>query len=323
MTPHASELPADLLCERCGYDLRAQRHDAACPECGTSVAASRQSAGIPRRPAWRSSDPRWRRRMLAGAWVLTLLPLVDVSQAAGWAAAIPTWTPFDFRGTVRVLDDTLLFSAWVYPPLVFCIGVVLLFSKERGRRPSRLDWTRRWGVICSYVTFLLAAAPVLFIGALVLVGIGALYLSMPPRYQPPVTKRLVDVSAAYLRYGPQPTDVAGVVQVAFSSVAVLLACVPLFDALRSSGPKTSRGPPWSPRSPCSRWCNWRRSGSASAAYRVRAQRTSRATASTFARRCSRARSPPVRAASAGRYRRTPPFPWNLRSGVPSSRWRSG
>ena len=175
--------------------------------------------------------------MLAGAWVLVLLPLADVLQASGWDSVIPTWTPFDFRGTVRTLGDTLLFTASVYAPVLFCIGVVMLFSRERGRRAARLDWTRRWGVICSYVTFLLAAAPVLFISALVMVGIGALFLSMPFRYQPRLTKTVVDVSAAYLRYGPQPNNLAGLVQVAFSSVAVLLACVPLYDALRSSGPR--------------------------------------------------------------------------------------
>lgn len=47
----------------------------------------------------------------------------------------------------------------------------------------------------------------------------------------------VDVSTAYLLYGAHPMDLAGVVLVAFSSITVLLACVPLFDALRSSGPK--------------------------------------------------------------------------------------
>jgi hypothetical protein len=83
---------------------------------------------------------------------------------------------------------------------------------------------------------LLSAAPVVFIAALVLAGISAIFLSMPLKYQPGVTQLFVDVSAALLRYGPHPKPVAGGVLAAFSSFAILLACVPLFDALRSSGP---------------------------------------------------------------------------------------
>ena len=236
MTPTTPD--ADLLCDRCGYDLRGHRQEEACPECGLPVGESRRLAAVPRRPAWRASDPRWRRRILAGVWVLVLLPLVDVLQATGWAAAIPVPVVFDFRGTVRTLDDTFVCNGWVYPPLAFCIGVVLLFSRQRGRRPNRLAWTRRWGVLCTYATFVLAAAPMLFISALVLIGIGSLFLSMPSMDQPGLTPWFVGVGSAYLRYGPQPhAAAAGVVQAAFSSVAVLLACVPLYDALRSSGPE--------------------------------------------------------------------------------------
>jgi hypothetical protein len=175
--------------------------------------------------------------MLAGACILVLVPLMDLLQKLEWASKVPVPAIFDYRGTVRTLDDTLLSFWGVYQPLVFCIGVVLLFSRERGRRPDRLDWTRRWGVGCSYVSLLLAATPVLFISALVLAGVAALCLSMPLKYQPGVTPLFVNLSVAYLRYGPYPTAMSGVVLVAFSSIAVLLSCIPLFDALRSSGPK--------------------------------------------------------------------------------------
>jgi hypothetical protein len=100
-----------------------------------------------------------------------------------------------------------------------------------------LDWTRRWGVLCSYVVLLLNAVQVLFIVALVSVDIGALFLSMPLKYQPEVTPLFISVGSAYVRYGPYPKDISMVVLVALSSIAILLACVPLFDALRSSGPK--------------------------------------------------------------------------------------
>jgi hypothetical protein len=203
------------------------------------VAESVRLAAIPRRLAWRDSDPRWRRRMLAGAWILVLIPLMDFLQTSGLASSIRVPNVFTVPGTVCWLDETLLceMNMSLYQLLLFCMGVVLLFSNERGRQRSRLDWTRRWGVICSYVTLLLGAAPILFISALVLAGIAAVFLSMPLRYQPAVTQLFVDVSTAYLRFGPYPKDIAGAVLVASSSIAILLACVPLFDALRSSGPK--------------------------------------------------------------------------------------
>ena len=237
MTAHIAQAPVDP-CHLCGYDLRAHPQDGKCPECGESVAESRRLAAIPRRPPWRDSDPRWRRRILAGVWLLVFLPLMDVLRVYGWASRVPVPSLFDARIAPGTLNDTLLCdNLGVYRPLVFCIGVVLLFAKERGRRRSRLDWTRRWGVLCSYVVLLLSAAQILFIGALVMVGIAALLQSMPLKTQPWVTELFVDVSAACLYYGPHPREAAAVVLTAFSSVAILLACVPLFDALRSTGPK--------------------------------------------------------------------------------------
>jgi hypothetical protein len=222
MTAPTFETIVELPCHGCGYDLRAHPEEGKCPECGALVAESRRLAAIPRRPAWRDSDPRWRRRILAGAWILVLVPLPSV---------------FDFRGTVRTLEDTLVTFPGVYEPLVFCIGVVLLFSKERDRRGNRLDWTRRWGVLSSYVVFLLSAVQVLFIAALVLAGIAAVFQSIALRYQPGATQLFGQVSWAYLRYGAYPKDISVVVLAAFSSITILLACVPLFEALRSSAPK--------------------------------------------------------------------------------------
>ena len=175
--------------------------------------------------------------MLAGMWVLAFLPLIDVLNAFGWSASVPVPAILDPGNTVRPLNETLVWWPGVYPPLVFCIGVVLLFSKERGRRRGRLDWTRRWGVICSYVVLLLSAVPVLFICSLVLAGISAIFMAMPLKYQPGVTHLFTELSTNYLRYGPYPKGIASVVLVAFSSIAILLACVALLDALRSSGPK--------------------------------------------------------------------------------------
>lgn len=236
MPNHTPEISAQLSCHLCGYDLRAHPQDGRCPECGTSVAESRQFAAIPRRPAWRNSDPRWRRRILAGTWILLLLPLIDVLQGFGLASHVPVPHLFD-RYTISSLDDTLIGSSLVYRPLAFCIGVVLLFSKERGRQPAKLDWTRRWGILCSYIVLLLSAVSVLFVSALVILGIAALYLNIALIYQPRITPLLAYVSAKYLLYGPHPGKMADLALIAFSSITIVLACVPLFDALRSSGPK--------------------------------------------------------------------------------------
>ena len=97
------------------------------------------------------------------------------------------------------LDQTFLCEMRVYPLLCFCIGVGLMFSRERGRQRCRLDWTRRWGVICSYVTLLLAAAPILFISTLVLLGLAALFISMPLKYQPWLLKRSIATDCTFGR----------------------------------------------------------------------------------------------------------------------------
>jgi hypothetical protein len=89
--------------------------------------------------------------MLAGAWVLVLLPGMDALQKSGWTSEITAPAVFEIRGAFRPLDDTFLCVMRVYPQVLFCIGVALLFSAERGRRRSNLDWTRRWGVFCRYV----------------------------------------------------------------------------------------------------------------------------------------------------------------------------
>ena len=226
-----------LHCDACGYDLRAHPTDGKCPECGASVAESQRLAAIPRRPAWRDSDPRWRRRMLAGAWVLALVPLMALLDASGWASRLAVPTPFEFKNIPMTIRTTFAFEFQMYDYLTFCIGVVLLFSKERNRRPARLDWTRRWGVTTTYGVFLLGIPRFAFITALVMTGIGALFMSMRLRYQPALTSLFVNLGTAYIYHGPYPGPLVTGSLPAFSSVAILLACVPLFNALRSSGPK--------------------------------------------------------------------------------------
>ena len=82
MTAHdTGEMSVGVPCHVCGYDVRAQPRNGTCPECAATVAESRRLAAVPRRPAWRDCDPRWRRRVLAGVWLLALLPLMQVLKA--------------------------------------------------------------------------------------------------------------------------------------------------------------------------------------------------------------------------------------------------
>src|SRR3954467_11961125 len=118
---------ADHPSHVCGYDLRAPPHDGRCPECGASVAESRRMAAVPRRPAWRDADPRWRRRVVAGAWVLGFLPLMDALDVFEWTSHVPVPSPFDERFGIRTLGDTLVTGPSVYAPLAFCVGAALLF----------------------------------------------------------------------------------------------------------------------------------------------------------------------------------------------------
>jgi hypothetical protein len=177
--------------------------------------------------------------MLAGAWILVLVPLMAVLVASGLASNLAVPTPFTFKHTgALMLEDTYavgMFGTYTY--LTFCIGVVLLFSSERNRRPARLDWTRRWGITTTYGVFLLGIPHFAFITALVMIGIGALFQSMPLRYQPAVTELFVNLGAWYLYHGPYSGQLVEQPLPIFSSIVVLLACVPLFNALRSSGPK--------------------------------------------------------------------------------------
>jgi hypothetical protein len=174
--------------------------------------------------------------MLLGTWILAFMPFMDVLRHFEWISSVPV--PSLFHHTPLTLDQTFLGDNMmrVDQPLLFCMGVVLLFAKERGRRRHGLEWTRRWGIICSYVTLLLSAAQILFIPAFVLTGIAAVFLTIPLKYQPGVTRLFVEVGPAYLRH-VSPKPISYVVLVVFSLVAILLACVPLLGALRSTGPK--------------------------------------------------------------------------------------
>ena len=172
--------------------------------------------------------------MLAGVWVLVLVPLMAALEHHGWTRSVPVPTFFRIQGD-QSLDGSYVKTLYAY--LTFFIGVVLLFSKERDRQRAGLDWTRRWGVISSYLVALLGSINFAIIAALVIVGIAAMGLGMPRGYEPAVTPLLVKIGTGYLWYGPHPGLLSDASLAGFSAIVVLLACVPLFNALRSSGPK--------------------------------------------------------------------------------------
>lgn len=236
MIRESESISAAIPCHVCGYDVCVQLPDGLCPECGASVVDSVRLAAIPRRPAWRDSDPRWRRRMLAGAWVLVFVPLMTALDTFGWAARIHVPTFFDVQGA-QSLDQSYIIVFQSYACFTFCIGGVLLFAKERNRQRNRLDWTRRWGIITSYLVFLLGVPIFGFVTDLVAMGIAALFMSMRFVDQPALTGVLAHLSSGYIYYAPFPGPLLSLSVVGFSSSAVLLACAPLYNALRSSGPK--------------------------------------------------------------------------------------
>lgn len=201
-----------------------------------AVEESRRLLSLPRRPAWRDSDPRWRRRILTGVWVLVLIPVVTLLRYYQWFEQIPVPTFIKAQGRMS-LEDTCF--PWLFSYFAFCIGVVLLFSRKRGRRETRLDWTRRWGVILSYTVLVLGIPEFALVSALVAIGIGALCLSMPLHLQPAATGLFVNLGAWYIWYGPYPGDYAGPMLAVCSSIVILLGCVPLYNALRSSGPRAA------------------------------------------------------------------------------------
>jgi hypothetical protein len=225
--------PTDLTCHRCEYDLRAQPSDGTCPECGASVAESRRVWAIAPWPAWHERDPRWRRRMVAGAWVLTLLPLMALLRATGWAEDVEVPSLLNIPNATRTLDQTFVAQMNVYESLAFCVGAVLLFSREGGRRPRRLDRTSRWGVLGCYIVLVISAAQILFVTALVVVGLAGLFLSIRGSDQPEWTPLLIDVGSGWLRYGPHPGVAADLTLVAVAAAMMGLACVRVFESLRS------------------------------------------------------------------------------------------
>lgn len=133
------------------------------------VAESARVAALPERPEWTHSDQRWRWRVVAGLWVLVLL----IPLPAVLTAVLPPSEPFGpytFTDAFRYwyLES---YAPMIWAPVVFCMGMVLIFSRERGTRPRRLDRVRRWGGISAWVLLPVTALAVSGITLLVIAGI--------------------------------------------------------------------------------------------------------------------------------------------------------
>ena len=72
---------------------------------------------------------------------------------------------------------------------------------------------------------------------LVLIGIATLFVSLPFDHQPWFTMILADAGHGLIHYGPHAEEAAWIATGAISAILVLLACVPLYAALCSSGPR--------------------------------------------------------------------------------------
>ena len=128
----ADRIDSDAPCGRCGYNLRGLSPDGQCPECGAPIAPSLTD--------WLAhADPRWRRKLAAGA-LLTAI----AAPAIVLLSAIAIWQGMQMSRPGAVAIGVLLGLA-IFLNIVGCRGIAArdprrLFDTHRDlpRRLSRL-----------------------------------------------------------------------------------------------------------------------------------------------------------------------------------------
>jgi hypothetical protein len=232
------EAPArhPLICHRCEYDLRATDELGVCPECGEPVSESKKMAVVPKRPAWADSDPRWRRRILLGLWIIVCVPLVDVLKTTGVLKLVPAVNLFGPRTGVESMNDMMIAEPWFLfylPFIVFSMGLALLFTFERGRQVYQLEWTRRMGVFASFIQLFACLCAAATLPVYTAAGISALFMSLPLTNQPQGGEILSSLMWGFVRVGLS-SDWTPWIHSMASIVTLGLASIWLYHAIRSS-----------------------------------------------------------------------------------------
>ena len=218
---------AAIPCHACGYDVRSQPPDGQCPECGEIVAESIRLAALPLRPAWRDSDRRWRRRVLAGLWALVLMPLPYAVKFV--VPDRPFGEPNWLADVSEAFRDSFAIHIWAL--VVTPIGLALLFQHERLERPRpSLRRLRLAGVAGCWGLIPLAIVSFAGVTLLVLSGIWALL-------SPVDKQKYVPLALGVANGWSERAYFAGM---ALGVGIAVLAGIVLADALRRAGSRQTR-----------------------------------------------------------------------------------
>jgi ribosomal protein L37E len=124
-------IEGDLLCGRCGYNLRTLKVDGKCPECGVPVARTFRG------DSWREADARWRADVSIGIAAITfaVTVFVAVQVVMGQGYRIDQYLPI----TSNVSAGLLL------------MGIIMMTRAEPEALKLERPWSRRrilrWGSI--------------------------------------------------------------------------------------------------------------------------------------------------------------------------------